>query len=255
MNRVGIGAGRVDWAFFPWPGHSAAWAGPVRQSGINFLTRDIQRFGRWADITVVVDVLAPVYIQAHPEAAAVSWGGSASTELVSLTQMTTGRFSELLLDFIDAAARVEGADSIALVEMFYYVDGFGPEDLDTFRRETGFSDWPRLTSGEIDINAPAISTWRTGRLSDFINRAAKIAHAHDKQLWLEVKPDAGQLASQDWRAYAAFLTAADRLVIMGNPIFGSSDTDLARVTVGNLSSLGQDKILYEIGLWQERAWE
>ncbi len=252
MNRVGIAAGRVDWAFFPWSGHSAAWAGPVRQSGINFMARDVQRFGRWADITVVVDVLAPVYIQAHPEAAAASWGGSASVELVSLTQMTTGRYSELLLDFIDAAASVEGADSIALVEMFYYVDGFGPEDLESFRRETGFSDWPRLASGEIDINAPAISTWRTGRLNDLINRAANIAHAHDKQLWLEVKPDAGQLASQDWKAYATFLTAADRLVIMGNPLFGSPDTDMTRVTVGNLSSLGQDKILYEIGLWQER---
>jgi hypothetical protein len=253
MNRAGIAAGRVDWAFFPWAGHSAAWAGPVRQSGINFLSRDIQRFGRWADITVVVDVLAPVYIQNHPEAAAVSWAGIPSTELVSLTQMTTGRFSELLLDFIDAAARVDGADSIVLVEMFYYVDGYGAEDLDTFRLETGLPDWPRHTNGEIDINAEEISTWRTGRISDFIERAAKITHARDKQLWLEVKPDAGQLVSQDWRAYSAYLTAADRLVIMGNPIFGSYDTELARVTVGNLSALEQDKILYEIGMWQDAA--
>ena len=219
ITRVGLSAGRVDWVLFPWFGHPSVWATPVRESGVDFPARDARRFSAWADVTVVVDVLAPVYIQAHPDTAAISWGGLPSTELVNLTQMTSGRFSDDLLDFIAASSTVKEADSILLVELFYYVDGFGTADLDTYRLDTGQADWPRLESGEIDINSPLIASWRTKRIATFLSRATALAHANHKQLWLEVKPNERQLAAQEWTAYQAYLDVVDRLVVMGNPIF------------------------------------
>ena len=251
ITRVGISAGRVDWALFPWPGHPSAWASPVRESGVDFTARDARRFGAWADVTVVVDVLAPVYIQSHPDTAAISWGGVPSTELVNLTQMTSGRFSDDLLNFIAASSTIKEADSILLVELFYYVDGFGPADLDTYRLDTGQADWPRLESGEIDINSPLISSWRTKRIDAFLSRAAALAHANHKQLWLEVKPDERQLAAQDWTTYQAYLDVVDRLVVMGNPIFNGTDTGRINLTIDNLNALGQGRILYEIGVWED----
>jgi hypothetical protein len=251
ITRVGVSAGRVDWSLFPWPGHSSDWAAPVRDSGVNFLSRDIQRFSPWADVTVVVDVLAPLYIQAHPDAAAISWGGKTSTELVSLTQMTSGRFNEDLLSLIAAASKVENADSILLVELFYYVDGFGKPDLETYRMDTGQIDWPRLDSGEIDINSPLISTWRTQRLTAFLSRVAALVHANNKQLWLEVKPDDRQLAFQDWTAYQAYLNVVDRLVVMGNPIFDNADSARIHLTIDNLNALSRDGIMVEIGVWED----
>jgi len=200
-----------------------------------------------------VDVLAPVYIQAHPEAAATSWGGLPSTELVSLTRMTSGKFSEDLLNFIAASASVEHADSILLVELFYYVDGFGTADLETYQSDTMQTDWPRLESGEIDINSPLISAWRSQRLIPFLTRATELAHAHNKQLWLEVKPDGRQLADQDWSAYRDYLGVVDRLVVMGNPIFAEADPEHIHLTIDNLNSLGKDKMIFEIGVWNEEG--
>jgi hypothetical protein len=250
ITRVGISAGRVDWALFPWSGHSSSWAVPVREGGVDFLARDAQRFSTWADETVVVDVLAPLYIQAHPEAAAISWGGTPSSELVNLTEMTSGKFSEDLLSFIAASSRDKHVDSVLLVELFYYVDGFGLVDLESFRMDTGQKDWPRLQGGEIDINSPLISSWRTQRLTTFFSRAAALAHANNKQLWLEVKPDERQLAFQDWSAYQAYLGVVDRLVVMGNPVFSDADTERINLTIDNLSALGQGRIVYEIGVWE-----
>jgi hypothetical protein len=251
ITRVGVSAGRVDWSFFPWPDHPSAWAAPVKESGVDFLARDAKRFSAWADVTVVVDVLAPVYIQAHPDAAAVSWGGKPSAELVNLTQMTSGNFSDDLLNFIAASSSLKQADSILLVELFYYVDGFGATDLATFRKDTGQTGWPRLESGEIDINSPLLSTWRTQRLIVFLSRAAALAHAKNKQLWLEVKPDERQLSLQDWTAYQAYLGVVDRLVVMGNPIFNDADAGRINLTIDNLNALGQGRILYEIGVWAD----
>ena len=251
ITRVGISAGRVDWALFPWPGHPSAWASPVRESGVDFTARDARRFGAWADVTVVVDVLAPVYIQSHPDAAAISWGGVPSTELVNLTQMTSGRFSEDLLNFIAASSTIKEADSILLVELFYYVDGFGMEDLETYRLDTGQADWPRLDSGEIDINSPLINSWRTKRIATFLSRAAALAHANHKQLWLEVKPDERQLAAQDWTTYQAYLDVVDQLVVMGNPIFYDADSERVHLTIDNLNALGQGRVVYEIGVWED----
>ncbi len=253
ITRVGISAGRVDWALFPWSGHSSSWAAPVRESGVNFLARDTQRFSAWADVTAVVDVLAPLYIQVHPDAAAISWGGKPSSLLVNLTQMTSGIFSQDLLGFIAAVSKDKHVDSVLLVELFYYADGFGPSDLETFRADTGQADWPRLQSGEIDIDSPLLSSWRTQRLTAFLSRAAALVHASNKQLWLEVKPDERQLALQDWSAYQAYLDAVDRLVVMGNPIFRDTNTGYRNLTIDNLNALGQGRIVYEIGVWADDA--
>jgi hypothetical protein len=251
ITLVGVGTGRVDWSFFPWEGHRSNWANAVRESGVDFLARDVNRFGTWAEVTAVVDVLAPLYIQAHPDSAAVAWGGEVSNELVSLTQMTEGDFSAQLLSFVEAISKTTKAKSITIVELFYYVDGFGTDDLVSFRAYNGSGDWPRLPTGEIDINAQPVANWRADRLVQLLSQAAEIAHANDKLLYVEVKPDPPQLEDQDWRAYDDYLKVVDKLIVMSNPIFSKNDSVLAADTIHNLNSLGVGKIIYELGLWQD----
>lgn len=251
ITMIGVGAGRVDWSYFPWKGHAASWAPMVKRSGVDFLARDVDRYSHWAAVTAVVDVLAPLYIQTHPGAAAISWGGQSSLELVSLTQMTSGDFNKLLVDFVTEVSRRTRADSVTLVELFYYVDGFGPDDLAAFQRQSGLPDWPRLESGEININDAAIIQWRNLQLESLIKQIAEVVHQNGKTFNLEVKPTPLQIQDQDWTAYAAFLQYADRLIVFGNPIFKDSDNTAARLAVQNMNRLGSDKLLFELGLWRD----
>jgi hypothetical protein len=251
INLVGVGAGRVDWAYFPWLGHSDTWAPSVHQSGIDFLARDASRFGKWAEVTAVVDVLAPLYIQSHPEAVALSWGGQPSLNLVSLTQMTSGDFNQKLVDFVSAVSTRTQANSVTLVELFYYVDGFGQDDLQSFQKETGLSDWPMLATGEININESSITGWRNHQLEILVKQLADIIHQNNKEFYLEVNPTQSQIDNQDWSVYELFLRYADKLIIFGNSIFTNTDITSVSLSVQNLNDLGSDRLIYELGLWQD----
>jgi hypothetical protein len=250
ITHVAVSAGRVDWAFFPWPGHRSAWAAPVRNSGLDFLARDTQRFSKWAHVTAVVDVLAPVYIKEHPGTAAVTWGGAASSELVSLTQMTSGPFNQELLAFISAVSERTPAESITLVELFYYVDGFGSDDLTSFQQDTGKADWPRLATGEININDASVNQWRNARIEVLLKQVAQIAHQNKQEFYLEVKPTRFQIQNQDWSAYRTYLKYVDKLVIFSNPIYDDPDPLILRQSIRNLNLLGTDKVIYELGAWK-----
>ena len=250
ITHVAVSAGRVDWAYFPWPGHPSAWASPVRESGLDFLARDTQRFSSWADVTVVVDVLAPIYIKEHPNAAAVTWGGVPSSDLASLAQMTSGPFNQELLAFISAISERTRAESITLVELFYYVDGFGPDDLASFQQDTGQADWPRLATGEININDALVNQWRIDRIEVLLKQIAQIVHQNKHEFYLEVKPTRFQIQNQDWSAYRSYLQYVDKLIVFTNPVYEDPDPLVPGQTIRNLNLLGTDKVVYELGVWK-----
>ena len=75
VSMVSLGAGRVDWTYFPWRDHQERWSDDVRSTGIDYMLEDSIKYGKWTHVSAVVDVLAPLYVQAHPEIAAISYTG------------------------------------------------------------------------------------------------------------------------------------------------------------------------------------
>jgi hypothetical protein len=104
VNLVAVGAGRADWTYFPWRDHPDRWSNEVKTTGIDYLLEDSLRFGKWAHVSAVVDVLAPLYIQAHPETAAISWVGVPSQNIVGMVELVDGKFGQDLLEMIGEVA-------------------------------------------------------------------------------------------------------------------------------------------------------
>ena len=252
INLVALGAGRVDWTYFLWPGHQDQWSGDVRSSGRDFLLEDSSRFGKWAHVSAVVDVLAPLYIQANPQAAAVSWAGTPSKYLVGTMELVDGQFGQELLQMIEDIATYYPVNSITLTELVYYTDGFGETDKAAYMDYTGRSDWPHNANGTIDIDEPSIGTWRVYEIDRFLEKATAIAHQHGKQLFLEthlrVDPG-GWVVLENGTDPDQFLKYADRLVMRcSNDPDERTQTALAAISQ-YLSRYPENRIVPGLGLW------
>jgi hypothetical protein len=254
VNMVAVGAGRVDWTYFPWKGHNDRWASEVQQNGIDLLAKDSARFGKWAHVSAVVDVLAPRYIQAHPETAAISWAGLPSKNLVSTLDLVEGEFGQDLLGMIEDIAAQYPVNSILITELVYYVDGYGEKDKTAYLTYTGREDWPRTTDGLINIDDLSIGAWRSYEIGRFLEKASKIVHQHNKQLFVEVRvslDEAGNVLTKTGTDVNMMLKYTDRLVVWGNHDLGGRSPE-ALSSVGQfLTTYGADRVILMIGLWDK----
>jgi hypothetical protein len=255
VNLVAVGAGRVDWTYFPWQGHPDRWSEPVKTSGNDLLLEDSVRFGKWAHVSAVVDVLAPRYIQQHPEAAAISWLGTPSKNLVGTMELVDGQFGRDLLGMIEQIAGNYPVNSITLTELVYYIDGYGEQDKSAYLAYSGRSDWPRTAEGQINIDDPAIGVWRAYEIGRFLKQAASLVHAHGKQLFIEARlsvDEDGQVSARNGTDLTIFLEHADRIIIWGS----SPPDEHAPRTLENLtqflSRFGQDQTILMVGLWDKK---
>jgi hypothetical protein len=257
VNMVAVGAGRADWAYFPWPGHADSWSRDVKSTGIDFLADDSARFSKWAHVSAVVDVLAPLYIQAHPEAAAISWAGVPSKNLVGTMELVEGNFGRQLLDMLQAIAATYPVNSITLTEIVYHADGYGPQDKAAYLAYTGRTDWPRMADGQIDIADPSIGLWRSYEIGRFVEKAATITHKYDKQLFIEVRAssDLRSDATEKGTNYELMLKHADKLVVWSNYDLADHSPEYVREIVQALRPLGADRLIVSIGLWQNNSDE
>lgn len=252
VNLVALGAGRLDWTYFKWEGHDSNWSSDVRDTGIDFLAQDAARFSRWADVDVVVDVLAPRYIAAHPEAAAVSWLGERSASLVSTTELVRGEFGNQLIEMLDYIAAHYPVNSISITELSYYTEGYGDDDKAAYKAYTGRADWPRNPIGLVNIDDPSIGEWRSYEIGRFLERAAAVVHQHGKKLYMDVEVSWGQLhreAMDKGQDYEVLLQHADRLIVWD--YFGLSGyrPDYTTNIAHYLSKYGRDRIIISVGLW------
>ena len=256
VNTVALGAGRADWTYFKWRGHRGSWSSDVTDTAVDFLSRDVGRFGKWAAVDAVVDVLAPRYVAAHPGTAAISWRGVRSNGLVSTAQLVNGEFGALLVDMVDYIAAHYPVSSISLTELDYYIDGYGEDDLAAYRLFTRRRDWPRSADGSINIDEPSIGKWRSHEVGQFLQRAASAAHSHGKKLYLDVQVEwdhpelHGASHGQD---YSAMLRSADRLVVWD--YFGLAGRPPERTTevVRSLKAFRPDSIILSVGLWPKEG--
>jgi len=254
VNLVAVGAGRADWTYFPWRGYPARWSDDVKASGEDYLLEDSTRFGKWAHVSAVVDVLAPLYIQAHPQSAAVSWLGIPSKDLVGTMELVDGQFGQELLSMLDEIATYYPVNSITLTELVYYTDGFGEPDKAAYMAYSGRSDWPRTVDGRINIDDPSIGVWRTYEISRFLEKAAGIVHNHGRQLFVEAHigvDRSGHVRVENGTDFSHFLDYADRLVVQG-----SSDPDERSQTAIKaidqyLARYQKNRIISSLGLWSQ----
>jgi hypothetical protein len=215
---------------------------------------DSTRFGKWAHVSAVVDVLAPLYIQAHPQAAALSWTGIPSKNLVGTMELVDGQFGQELLSMMQEIATYYPVNSITLTELVYYTDGFGEPDKAAYLAYTGKSDWPRKANGAINIDEPSIGIWRSYEIGRFLKKAAGILHLHGKQLFVEAHIDvypSGMVRVENGTDFSLFLEYADRLVVRGssNPE-GRSQVALNAITQ-YLAHFPERRIITSIGLWSK----
>lgn len=254
VNMISLGAGRVDWTYFPWSGHSDHWSDAVRTTGVDYLKDDTNRFGKWSQVSAVIDVLAPLYIQAHPEAAAVSDSGQASQNLVGLMELVDGQFGSELLSMIDYIATNYPVNSITLSELVYYVDGFGDKDKAAFIAYAKQADWPHTADGKIDLDNPAIGQWRAYEIGRFLEKAAAVAHKSNKQLFVEVHinlDDAGKVWLQNGTNYDELLKYADKLLVWGNYNMEGRALGAIVNVAYYLTRYAPERVILMIGLWAE----
>jgi hypothetical protein len=256
INTVAISAGRVDWTYFPWKSHSDRWSDEVKNSGLDFLGADSTRFSQWAHVTAVVDVLAPLYIRAHPEAAAISWAGTPSKNLVGLMELVDGEFGQNLLDMINEISANYPVNSIMISEVVYYVDGFGEKDKAAFLAYSELKDWPRKSTGQIDIDAPVIGQWRVHELNRFYEKAAKIVHQNKKLLLVDEKVNVskdGGVSLENGVNFDSVLQYADRLVVWGNYEQGEVSVQGVTALAKYLLHDQPQKTILQVGLWDSAS--
>lgn len=256
FNLVSLGAGRAEWTYFKWAGHMDAWAKDVRDSGIDFLADDAARFGRWAYVDASVDVLSPLYIQKYPQAAALSYDGVASSNLVSTMQLVEGPYGQLLLEMIRSLASSYAVDSISINEMYYQRDGYGPDDKAAFMQVTGRSDWPRRADGLIDIKDQIIGDWRSYELSRWLSQAQEIAHQYGKSFFVNISLNLNDPKAPifDYGQSLVLLQGKmDKVLLWG---FFDPETitaeDLASAAQILKQNDSQHKFIFVIGLWNKQ---
>jgi hypothetical protein len=258
VNMVSVSAGRADWSYFLWSGHSDRWAADIKTSGIDYLMEDSARFGKWAHVSAVVDFMAPLYVKSHPETAAISWLGAPSKNLVSTTELVDGKFGQDLLDMIGQIAADYPVNSITLAEMVYYVDGFGAQDKAAYVAYTARSDWPRNPDGTINIDDPSIGAWRSYELGRFLGRVATVVHQHGKQLFIEVPvgtDPSGNVIVHNGTDIPMLLKYADRIILRGSNEADGRTPQAMRALAQFTSRYDPKRVILSIGLWEQDYYD
>lgn len=259
VNTVGLAAGRLDWSYFRWQGNADAWSNEVVTQERDFIAEAlaaVQRCPQITHVSAVVDVFAPRYLESHPHEAAFSADGERLDYQASTVALVEGAFGDRLLEMIDYLAATYPVQSVSLTELFYYEEGFGADDLASYMAFSGAQDWPRLRSGDIDIDAASVGSWRSVMISRFVARAAAVVARHDKELLVDVRVAWGDLddyARKFGQDYGLLLEHADRLVLW--TYFGLEDYEPSYIreiadSLADLSAdYGSERFILSFGLW------
>jgi glycosyltransferase involved in cell wall biosynthesis len=256
---VGVGAGRIEWAYFRWKGHEDAWANHQKGEPAEDLLLEAAKAFRaeGLEVAAFVDLFAPGWIARHPGSAAVSADGTPSTEQVSLAQLADGPFGARVLEMIEALAAGYPIAAVNLTEAAYGDTSFGAEDLASYRALTGRRDWPRDPLGRVEVEDPSVWEWKSILFERFVAKAAAAVRRHGKQLWVDVAASWKDLArdGRDYgHDYGRLVRHADRIVVWdyfaleGLP--PSASRDLARHLAARYPASHFD---LSVGLWGKGA--
>lgn len=252
---VGVGAGRVEWTYFRWKGHEDAWSNHQRgEPELDLLLEATRAFREEGlEVAAFVDLYAPGWIKAHPEAAAVHSDGKPSAEQVSLVELADGAFGARVVEMIEEIAARYPVDAVDVTEAAYGDTSFGKADLASFRALTGRRDWPRDAHGHVNVDDPAVWEWKSTLFERFAGKAARAVRRHGKRLYLDVAASWKDLSrnGRDFgQDYTRLLRIADRVVVWDYFAFEglppSASGDLARHLSAGFPASHVD---VSIGLW------
>jgi hypothetical protein len=253
VNFVSLSAGRPEWTYFNWSTHPEYTSGDVKDTGLDFLALDSALYKSHGWIDTTLDVLSPNYILAHPAAAAVNASGGRSSEIVGTMELVSGAYGKLLLEAVTYIARnYPDVNSISITELCYHIDGYGPAEKKSYMAATGKKDWPRNSSGGININDPSIGNWRSRLISGYMARLAAVAHKYGKQLYLDVSMTRDNLAlenSTNGARYDLMLKRVDKLIVWCYYYLDDYDPEYLTTVAQHLMKYGNNKIILSIGLW------
>lgn len=254
-DTVAISAGRVDWTTFKWSGHDEALSSDVADDGIDYFGRAVDKLGANHKVSAVVDVYVERLLTENPSRAAIDTEGKPSTSQFSTSAMADGSAGAKLAEMMGYLAQNYDIDSIDITEMDSRIFGYGADDKASYLKATSRTDWPRNSSGGINIDDPSVGLWRSQEMAKFVAKAAGAVHAAHKELYVDVKvswDDMSLNARQFGQDYDLMLGAgADKLVLWD--YFGlsnGSDQDTAAL-VKYISTLEPGKYVLSIGLWAD----
>ncbi len=254
-DLIGIGAGRPEWVYFRWVGHESAWANHQRGEPRRDLLRTAAEafHGMGLRVAAFIDLYAPRYVADHPEAAAVLADGTRSGKQVSLAELAQGAYGDLVVQMVEALARDYPLEVIDLTEASYHETSFGPRDLASYRALTGRADWPRDARGRPDVEDPSVWEWKSALMERLVERAARAARRHGKELWIDVSVSWGDLSREgrdyghDWRR---LLRHADRIVPWDYAALEGLPPDASRRLAAYLAeNVPASHVYLSIGLW------
>jgi hypothetical protein len=253
VNFVSLSAGRVEWTYFKWADHPEYTSGDVTSTKLDFLALDSAKYKTHGWIDTTLDVLSPNYIKAHPTAAAINASGGKSTDIVGTMELVNGAYGKLLLAAVTYIAKnYANVNSISITELCYHIDGYGPAEKTSYMAATGKKDWPRNSSGGININDTSIGTWRSGLISGYMAKLAAAAHAYGKQLYLDVDISRNNLSletSTNGTRYDLMLKSVDMLVVWAYYYLDGYAPEYLTTLAKYLTKYGNSKIIMSIGLW------
>ncbi|MGD0003637.1 MAG: hypothetical protein ABSE06_05340 [Anaerolineaceae bacterium] len=253
INFVSLSAGRVEWTYFKWSDHPEYISGDVKSTGLDFLALDSAKYKTHGWIDTTLDILSPNYIKAHPSAAAINSSGGKSTDIVGTMELVNGNYGKLLLAAVTYIAKnYSNVNSISITELCYHIDGYGPAEKTSYMAATGKKDWPRNSSGGININDASIGTWRSGLIAGYMAKLAAAAHAYGKKLFLDVDINRSNLSEEtntDGTDYTKMLKSVDMLIIWAYYYLDGYAPEYLTTLAQYLTKFGNSKIIMSIGLW------
>jgi hypothetical protein len=253
VNFVSLSAGRVEWTYFKWADQPGYISGDVKSTGLDFLALDSAKYKTHGWIDTTLDILSPNYIKAHPSAAAINASGGKSTDIVGTMELVNGAYGKLLLAAVTYIAKnYANVNSISITELCYHIDGYGPAEKASYMATMGKKDWPRNSSGGININDTSIGTWRSGLISGYMAKLAAAAHAYGKKLFLDVDISRNNLSletSTNGTRYDLMLKSVDMLVIWAYYYLDGYAPEYLTTLAQYLTKYGNSKIIMSIGLW------
>ena len=254
---IGIGAGRAEWVYFRWQGHEDDWSNHQQGEPRDLLRVAANTFhSQGPRVAAMIDLFAPSYISKHPNAAAVRFDGVPSADQVGLVELTQGEYGRRLLKMAEYIAANYPVDIISLTEVPYHSYSYNAADLESFKRFSGRTDWPRSASGKIAIENRKIWAWKNGLMEEYIRKVAEIVHRHGKMLYVDVPvswknyADEGKESGLDYRR---MLKHADKIVLWNYYYLEGKSPEVSKTLSEYMSrNFPVDSYYISIGLWGKK---
>lgn len=254
---IGIGAGRTEWTYFRWEGHQSDWSNHQQGEQRDLLKVATNTFhSQGPKVAAMIDLFAPAYISKHPRAAAVRFDGVPSTDQVGLVELAQGQFGKKLLEMVEYLAVNYPIDIISLTEVPYHSYSYNNEDLKSFQRFSGQSDWPRTNRGTVAIDNRTIWAWKNALMEEYIGKVADAAHRHGKALYVDVPVSWKKFANEGKESgldYRRMLKHADKIVLWNYyHLEGKSPEISAKISEYMTQNFPADSYYISLGLWGKK---